>query len=296
MTSGRKIGVVALLLIPAASLAIFVWALYLVARPPSTGDWARAAEVVRDGVKQGDCVVFDPPWAQEGSPWFEGLDVITSEAVDWYEVGKRERVWVLSWAGRSEPVMPDGYSLVEGREAGSVSVGLYDIPGRGRLLFGFLERIGDASVTRVHKDRRQQCRIFEEDRWHCGAVHPWQYVGRRSRDIAGSVREVIWAHPLNGGKPIEVNYPDVPMGSSLVVRFGLTQRAIETGKGAPVTFRVKVGGDLVIERVIGTTEDGWFEEVVDVSSRRPGRDDVQFAFFTKDHRDRQLCFTADMWD
>lgn len=278
------------------AVAYLAWDLWLWARVPDLSDWMAASEVVRRDYREGDCVVFDPPWAQEGAPFLHGMDVVTSESVDWYEVGKRRRVWVLSAMGRGDPDVPDGYVADGSWKPKAVSVHRFLVPDRGRVTFDFLANIRQALVVRVHPDHREECRLFREGRWYCGAEHPWQFVGRVDRDIAGAVREVIWAHPLDGHRPIEIRYPAVEMATTLVIRYGWTQRAVEAGLGAPVTFRVHVGDRIAFERVLGLEEVDWFEQRVDVSDSRGQKKDVVFTVSTPSYQNRQFCFTADLWD
>jgi len=292
---GLNKGTVVLLALPMASLACFILALVYSTRVPDAEDWKQAVDVVLEGYADGDCVVFDPPWAQEGAPLLAGRDVITTETVDWYQVGKRSRVWVLSSLGRRAPGLPEGFREIRTVTGDRVDVRLFEAPAAGKLRYDFLERIGDARVRRVYKNRMVRCENFKDERWFCGGVHRWQYVGRRIRDIAGAVREVIWAHPLDRGNKLEIEYPKVTPGATLVIRYGLTQRAIETGEGAPLTFQVHVAGAPVLDRVLGTTEDGWFEQRVDLSGHQEPLA-VRFTVFTPNYKDRQLCFTADVWD
>lgn len=298
----RAVGAVGVL---AFSAAYLVWDLALVARVPDLADWLAAAEVVRADYRKGDCVVFDPPWAQEGAPFLAGMDVVTSETVDWYEVGKRGRVWILTAMGRDDPEVPAGYVPDGSWRPGSVGVHRFVVPDQGQVTYDFLARIRDARVTRLDRsvspagprtDRREECRNFRDGRWYCGAEHPWQFVGRHERDIAGAVREVLWAHPLNGDRPIEIRYPSVEMARTLVIHYGWTQRAVEAGLGAPVTFWVMVGDRPVFERVLRHEETGWYEQRVDVSDLRGRREDVVFTVSTPDYQNRQFCFTADMWE
>lgn len=294
MTVGFRFRTILLLVLPLASLFYLVWSLLLVARVPVETQWKAAADVVRAAHQQGDCVVFNPPWAGEGAPLLEGLDVRISETVDWYEARKCTRVWVLSSLARSEPDSPAGFRKVSEVLGSGVDVRLYRPQPRGELLFDFLARIDKAQVSRIYPDRMQRCKNFRDQRWYCGGEHRWQFVGRHARDIAGVARNIIWAHPLDKGARLEIRYPDVPMGRTLVVHYGLTQRAIETGEGAPTTFWIDVGEERVFERTVGVNEGGWFEETVDVSGFAAGAD-VVFTVFTRDYKDRQFCFDADMW-
>lgn len=295
MKAGVNKGTLVLLSLPLVALAGFLVALCYATRAPDTAHWKQAVDRVLEGYEEGDCVVFDPPWAQEGAPLLAGKDVVTTETVDWYQVGKRSRAWVLSSMGRGAPKVPGGFREVTTIAGDRVDVRLFETPGPGKHRYDFLERIDDARVRRVYKNRTVRCENFKDHRWFCGGEHRWQYVGRRIRDIAGAVREVIWAHPLDRGDKLEIEYPKVPPGATLVIRYGLTQRSIETGEGAPVTFQAHVDGAPVLDRVLGTTEEGWFEERVDLSGHE-GPVAVRFTVSTPNYKDRQLCFTADVWD
>jgi len=297
----NRLAVLAGLLLPLLALACLVVDVVLAARAPGAVDWLRAAQAVRTRWRAGDVVVFAPPWAQEGAPLFAGLDAVTAESVDGYELTKRPRVFVVAPFGDPEDGVPPGFAPVEEVHGGAVPVLLVRPTTTERLVYDFLTRLGDARVTRVHAARggaparREVCRNFRDLRWYCGGVHPWQFVGRRVRDVAGAVREVIWAHPLNHGDPIEIRYPAVRLGTRLVVHYGLTQRAVESGKGAPVTFRVEVGTQ-TFERALQPAEAGWFELELDVSARRGEAEDVVFTVATPDFQLREFTFRADLWD
>ena len=102
-----------------------------------------------------------------------------------------------------------------------------------------MARIGDARVTRIHKDRREPCTNFHDRRWDCGPrPEAWLYVGVERMDMGDAIREVIWAHPLDKGEPTEIRWPSIPAGRRLVIRYGLNQRAVDSSTfGVAPTFR-----------------------------------------------------------
>lgn len=278
------------------SLVYGIWSLYLSYRVPDMADWVKAAEAVRSAYEEGDVVIFEPPWAQEGAPLFQGMRVVTSETVDFYEVGKAKRVFVVTSLGGASSPCPKDYTLLQTWEAGKIRVDLYEVPKGRRVVYDFLKQIKEAKVTRVYGDRREECRLFKNERWFCGSEHPWQFVGRVLRDIGGAVREAIWAHPLNGDNPIEVLYPSVPVGKELVVHFGWTQRAFEAGLGKPVRFKVKVAEKVVLDYLLEVEDPQWHEVRIDLADVEGPRVPVTFIISTPDYQNRQLCFTADMWE
>ena len=292
----RKVRIVAALLLPVLALAYLAWDLVLIGRVPDDSAYESAGAAVRQGWKPGDVVFFSPQWAQGPSPWLAGLDVVTSETVDFYEVEKHPRAWIVASPGGRDPEVPEGWSLRESSDFDGMQVLGYDVPARGKLLYDFRERIKDAKVNRIYRDRREECANFKDERWYCGAPHPWQYVGREHRDIHGAVRDVIWAHALDRNDRLEIRYPAVRMGTRLVVHSGFTQRGIETGAGSPVTFEIRIGGRVATVRTLAVDESGWFEDVVDVSADRGKNLDVTFTIQTPSYKDRQVCFTADAWE
>jgi hypothetical protein len=161
-------------------------------------------------------------------------------------------------------------------------------------VYDFRKRVPDAQVARLKDATRQECKLLHEGRWHCGGIHPWLYVGPLHRDTGGSVREVIWAHALDNEQTLEIRYPNLPTANRLVVHFGLSQRAIEQDTGAPVSFRILAGDEVLAERTLGISESGWFRMDRDLSGLDAS--EIVFRIHTRQARDRQFCFTADLWN
>jgi hypothetical protein len=299
VSAWRKAGCTAGLLLPVVAVVYFVVGLRQAARAPDEAAWRSAADVVRAGWNDGDVIVFVPGWAHEGVPAFAGLDVRLGESVDWHELTKLGRVWAAGWTGRDPEDMPEGaFREAERRDLdGGVTVRLYEpAAGRPKLLYDFRPRLEDAKVTRVHKDRREECSVWRDDAWHCGAVHPWQNVGRRRQDMGGAMRDFIWTHPLDKGAPIEIRWPSVPLGTRLVVHFGSTQRAVDSAEaGGPVRFQAKLGNEVFADVEVGKNDPVWHEAVLDTSSRSGQLGEVVITVSAPNYKDRQFGFTGDSW-
>ena len=277
-------------------IGYFAYDIYLVLSVPGEEEFVQASSYVKAERKEGDCLVFNPAWATEGAPFFDGMRVFMQEHTDWYEAKKCSRVFLVASFGVGTKGVPEGFEALEEKTFGGVQVFLLSVPKHEKLVYDFRENIRDAKVVRVYGDRREECRLFRNDRWFCGSEHPWQFVGRHFRDIAGAVREVIWAHPLDKGNPIEITYDAVPAGKKLVVHYGWTLRAVEAKLGEPVDFVVRVDGEVVFTRRLLIEEKEWFEQVIPLEKRNKDTMSVVFTVSTRNYQNRQFCFTADVWE
>ena len=291
--TGTRTRIAVSLVLVAGALAYAMMTGIQRAQVPDEDSWDDAARVVRTGWQDGDLVVFSPAFAHAGAPRFLGLHVDIAEIADWYEAGKSPRVWVVASAPHRDPAPPDGWQVVTRTETGKITVHLWTPPADRSLVWDGLKSMRDANVAHGEGAARQECSTWQDNRWHCGAAHPWQNVGRIKRDIAGRERTVIWVHARDNGDPLEIRWPAVPAGRTLTVHAGLTQRAIELVTGTPVVFEVRVGGRIVMSRSIDINEAGWFRDDIDVSGL--GALDVAVRIVTQKNQDRQLCFTADVW-
>jgi hypothetical protein len=293
MTAGSTTRIAVSLALIAGAAAYAVMGAIQRSGVPDEASWDQAAQVVREGWQDGDLIVFAPAWAHAGAPRFQGLHADIAELPDWYEAAKHPRVWVVAQAPHREPVPPYGWQALARTETGGMTVHLWTPPADQPLVWDGLASIRDAKVAHGDGPARQECTTWQNNRWSCGAAHPWQNVGRVSRDIQGRERTVIWAHGRDNGDPLEIRWPGVPAGRTLTIHVGLTQRAIEQAAGAPVVFEVRVGDRVVVQRTLGFNEGGWFRHDVDVTGQ--GALDVTVRIVTKSNPFRQLCFTADVW-
>lgn len=287
-----RIAVVIGLAIPLASLAYLAADLMIVGRVPVASDWKAAGDIVHGGWKEGDLVVFSPQWAQGASPWLQGLNVDTGENPDWYEASKANRVWVVASMNGRGMKPPTGWKELDVRDLDRVSVRLWQPPAGRTLAYSFREHIDSALVSRLRGPRREICSNLRNSRWYCGKEHAWLFVGQESKDIAGKVRDVIWAHAVNKAV-LEAAWPEVPAGATLTIHYGLTQRAAEAREGSPVRFKVLKNNAVVLDEVLAPDTWGWVRK--DIRLDGVSTSEIRFQISADDTQSRQLCFTADVW-
>lgn len=295
MTGWRKASIVAWLALPLLAWGCWLLSVHQWARVPNLSDWAAAADVVRRGAQPGDMVLFAPAWAQEGAGAFRGLDVWTSEVVDWYEIGRHPRVWVVGAMGHREPAIPDGFTRATFEDLGRVTVTLLESP-LSVPVFDFKARLSNGEVVYGYPDGAFVATTYADRRWKGRENPDWCYVGAIDRDIGGGIRNAIWAHPPNQNVPLTVRYRNVPPGRTLVVHYGMAQSATEEGQGVPVTFEILFGDRVMVERSINGLHTFWNREVIDLSDVGPWGGEVAFRLRTADHNHQHFMFTADLWD
>lgn len=278
--------------IPLLSAVFFAVSLWQTARVPSTADWEQAAGEIRRGWQDGDTVAFMPQWAQGASPWLHGLRVDTGESHDWYELSKAARIWLISSMDGRGDRPPDGWKMLDSRRMNKVDVSTWTPPRDRKLVLDFKESIDKAVVSRTRGKTTQFCSNFKKNRWFCGQEHPWLYVGQESRDIAGRVRDVIWAHAVDRAV-VEALWREVPRDTTLVVHYGLTQRAAEAREGSDTEFSILIDGKVVFSDTLKNDRHGWFKREFKLSGG--GTATVAFRIQARDPQSRQLCFTADAW-
>lgn len=276
-----------------ASAAYFGLTLFQVSRVPDHSDWQKAAEMINSEWADEDLVAFSPQWAQGACPWLQGLEVDTGETPDWYNASLYKRVWLIESMNGKNRRPPEEWNLLKRKDFGKVAVSLWNPPKGQEAVYSFRDRIKDARVTGIRgKGSKKFCTNFKNNRWYCGRIHPWKYVGLESRDIAGRVRDIIWAHAINKSI-VDVTWPNVERGSRLTVHYGLTQRAAEAHEGADTIFRILLNGKVLFEDILETDEHGWFRK--DFNFDGTGHAKIGFQVETPDAQSRQVCFTAEVW-
>ena len=158
--------------------------------------------------------------------------------------------------------------------------------------FSLRENIDKAVVSRLHGRRREICSSLKDGRWYCGRDHQWQFVGLESKEIAGRVRDVIWAHAVNKAV-VEAVWPELPAGKVLTVHFGLTQRAAEASEGSPVRFKAILNGRTVLDETLAPDAWGWFRR--DIRLDGASKSEIRFQVSADNDQSRQLCFRGEVW-
>lgn len=285
----QRISMAVFLLVPLVGLVDAGLEVRRIARVPDMQEWKAAADTVRQAYKKGDIIHFHPYWADQGWRFFRGMDIDVVQDMNLNELSTYKRVWVIASMTGLPFHVPSGFHPLMEKRHGRVQIYLLR-PERGqKTVFDLIKDLKDAKVSRIYSNHVQKCRNFQDNHWYCGAVHPWQYVGERVRDVAGTPRRVIWAHPLNHGNKIAIQYPDVPAGSQLEVDYGWSQRAIESNLGMPVQFQVWTDGKLAVSITLKKDNHKWNRVLIRLDPAAKSHN-LRFLIWTPNYQNRQFCF------
>jgi len=278
-------------------------------RVPAESDWASAAEYVRGKLEPRDAVTVAPAWADPLLRLYLG-DRITTKIAGRSDLDGFERLWVLSIRGAHAPDSPqrdpDGEDIF-----GRVRVERYDL-GRSPVLLDLVDALPTARVEMRRDGIDEPCplRTFPpaptrgglgggivapRQRFQCDFERPWLWVGQtviEALDLAP--RRCIWTHP-QGPEPISITYPNVPLGSRIVLHGGLDYHDERDQDKAPVDLRVLVNGREV-GRFVHEDGDGMARYEVDLSralgAELPVRGDVRIEVSTAEPFRRSFCWVA----
>jgi len=269
---------------------------------PSQEEWLAVADYVRSEWMEGDVLRVEPAWATGALRYFDGLALDRMPSVEPRELHHYRRLWVIYHLGHHPPApgIPPAFERLDERSFGNVFVETYKIEGTGKLLYDMRERLAEAAVRRLPPKGKtgpvEECNIFIDGAWHCGAVHQWQNVKPDRFFVGRAGRDVIWAHPLNKGRRLEILWPEVPLASILEIQVGWTSAALQSHhKGTPVTVEVFVGEKQVLSDTISPERREWTVHEIDVRSWAGKKLPVRIVNSTQDHRVRQLVFVARSW-
>lgn len=136
-----------------------------------------------------------------------------------------------------------------------------------RPAWALRDTVEQLNVSVVRNSERVVCESKARGgRFRC-SQQSWNWVGQTRQRIGGVVRECVWAHPVAGGAMLELQARAVSLGHALVVRHGLTDRAVDAQRdGAPVHLDVALDG-VTVAREVRPNRKGWVESRVNTSAR-----------------------------
>lgn len=278
-------------------------------RVPTEADWASAADYVRSELRSSDAVTVAPGWADPLLRLYLGGQLST-RIVGRSDLAPFDRLWVLSIRGAHAADAP---RRLPDEEAvfGRVRVERYDL-GRSPVLVDLVQALPTARVTIQRDGVDQQCPlrtfppvpsrgglgsgvIAPRQRFQCDFERPWLWVGEtviEALDLAP--RHCIWTHP-QGSEPVSITYPNVRLGSRVVLYGGLDYHDERDQNKAPVRMRV-----LVNEREVASfmheDGDGMARYEVDLGrvfgARLPVRGDLRIEVTSEQPFRRSFCWTG----
>jgi hypothetical protein len=268
-------------------------------------EWHDALEAVRSDWREGDAVVAAPGWADPLLREAAG-DLIDRAMAGHSDLAAYRRLWVVSIRGhRSAEAPAQPAELV--RDFGRVHVERWTLPGPS-VLFDFVERVGDAHVTRRERGQDLPCRtvlsmgqtmgglangpIETAPRHLCDPARPWLWVGATTTmDLELRGRRCVSQH-AQGSEPITASYDDVPLGEALVLHGGVWWERERWRNGGDVEVVVRLDGE-EIGRMRHRDGDGWKRmEAAIPEARRGGRGRVSIDVSADDPEFRAFCWAA----
>lgn len=297
-------------MIPLAALVELGHHQWVSSRVPRPADWERASTIVREGFEQGDLVVIAPWWASQGWTWLG--DLVTVQQMAREDDEGYGRIWEVALPGHRHQRYSQTGKLVTEREAGRLTVRLYEFPDAPANLYDFVQQIEtDARVSMLpaHRGGKEEPCTFRPNpetglipnatvqggKWRCNQRLPWNYVAREViADLESRPRLCLWAHPVQG-KKIHIEFSNVPEGAVIEGHMGRSYEADrETIQRPPIYLDVDAAG-----HAVGTAAHhrggGWTPYSFELGPSGTGGK-VTFEVHSPDVGMAHFCFTAKLRD
>lgn len=206
-------------------------------------------EILLSGVGVEDVIIEGGPWRGEGlGDALKSVPFLLIPRDDDVKTLKRH-YWILGRDGQL-PEVPEGYEQERISETEGLVVESWK--STGPLGYRLLDHLDEAEARFVPESEGEPrpctlSRFGARGRKHCGP-NSWNWVGASEVTISGKPIWCIWAHPL-AQHELRITFPEVPLDRPLSGRYGLTDDAASTQRGSPVTFKILVDGEEVINRL-----------------------------------------------
>ncbi|MCB9728372.1 MAG: hypothetical protein H6744_04425 [Deltaproteobacteria bacterium] len=301
----RWLAIALLLAAAGLSVASFLSVDQREARVPSDASMAAASAAVAADFADGDAVVVLPPW--EERPWHALQDIgpgterfpfpalIRADRPDPARLLASERLWVISAYGK--PAAPaslleaDRKLLREQAFDDGVRVTLWEPAGLGSLARMSADFARLRVARRADNGQVTPCRPGAE-RHVCGLA-PWYDLHFQTRDLFHEEVEWIYAHPGPGPRALLIEWPDVPRGEAVLLRFGHPQAAVRHDEGIGPEVIVRIDGAEVARVTLDPWEYVMHRLLLPVpAGETPAT--VALEIFSPDPRRREVMLEADM--
>ncbi|HEY4223968.1 MAG TPA: hypothetical protein VGO62_21580 [Myxococcota bacterium] len=214
---------------------------------PSDDDYIAARALLdKSGFdKAHDALAILPPWSLRPLRNFGDLDPIGADHIANKPLERWARLWAVEESGADKeraPLVtrlgPPAFSA----RAGKATLERWDLAPATeapRVLFDLRAHIEDASVSIVDDTGAHLCTSPIKAGVMCGR-EAWQRVQREWLLVSENADLAVWSHPPKSGR-LEIEWPAVALGSSIVVQAGFTREGADAAK-APVRLHVLVDG------------------------------------------------------
>lgn len=134
------------------------------------------------------------------------------------------------------------------------------------------------------------CTTRRRDGKGCPGRKGWQRVSREHLLVTENGDEAVWAHPPPLPEKLEVAWPEVELGSSLVLRAGFTRTGADKAR-APVHVDVMLDGER-LERVSFEPAFDFRSVRLDTDKDKGKRARVSFVISSRDNANSHFAFDA----
>ncbi|HUS29518.1 MAG TPA: hypothetical protein VMZ53_13490 [Kofleriaceae bacterium] len=232
----------------------------LAASVPGDDAWDRAEKLVRAGYQPGDLIVFAPSWNDPVGRLHLG-DLIPIDVAARMDASKFGRIWEVSIEGEHAPEVA-GLRPVKTATVAGVTVNLYT----------------------------REPAIVVSDLKSAMATMKVEGGGRPSLELAEvgfAPHECLQIVPAPN-HPVRITFPQLQLGSKLVVGVGLADVFTRRDIRAPATLAIEIAGKQVAATSAGV-DDGWVKLT---AATAPGPSDVTF-IVSANAPQRLVCFMAE---
>lgn len=287
MGTDRRIGV--LLLLPVMAAVVFSWTRLVSEMDdvPRDEDYVAARRVLEEaGFEPGqDALVILPPWSLRPLAVLGDLEPISGDDIADQPLHRYARLWALVEPDAEEerdPLVARRGEPAWSERVGRVVVERYDLPPPS-VLYDLSAHLEDAHI-RVSCERCAEapvaCDVPMRGGVSCGR-EGWQRVTREWLLVSENADRAVFSHPPAPGRRLEIEWSDVPLGDSVVVRAGFTRDGADRAQ-APVRLRVVVDGEVVGE-VTRRPAFSFHADVVDTSRFSGRRGTLAFVIDSDDN-------------
>lgn len=260
----------------------------------------QAARYIADRAAAGDAVAFAPGWSSHepaafASAWqAKGLDpredFLTAEPLDLWQADGHRRLWLVATHDRLARAAPPLPALDQRDFGQGTAVALYALP-TSTTLVDVRKTLASAAVEIGGPQEWRPCRWqADRQRFSCGGPS-WQDVWQDLQEVGNTRRDCIYLHPPHDRGAVRLSVPSA--GAARVeVRVGNRLWAVRHGQeGAPVRFRLLVGGEPRRELILATDDFGWHALSAELGATDLGKP-VAFEAYSDKEAWRELCFEA----
>lgn len=228
-------------------------------RAPSDQDWQAAAAAVRAGFRPGDLVVAAPGWADPVMRLHLG-DLVPIRVAGRIDGGRFSRIWEISQRGaRAEDSR--GLAVAHQSGHGALTLRRYE-RSPVVVVFDFTEQWEHARVFRSEPGRGEIPCERKLDRHQCPHIG-FNFVKPQLLEVGTTLRQALYAQPVDGAAVV-IEYPEAPLGRTLVVGAGLHHVWHRKAAAGKVRLRVLVNGKEVASEE-ASNRTGWRVRIIDTA-------------------------------